>query len=360
MTNSCRENLASVRFWSFVLILLRTTVPVWGSAEKQSPSAGNPAPAKVTACVCLLNTPVITIDQTTGSGEAVLLLTNQTDKEANAALLGTIASPANSPAYVEFFNESGTSADRLYQAKLAAKATAKIRAVVRGAWEDGEFDIDVTNHYGAEKIGKVHVRRLPVGIKLEGADRLKLALVDGVRTRIMVRNDDPENYSVTWKLVNGEEICSGPKDPIDLKPKTVAALECTPKLAWDAGRITNLLKADQSRDGYTLLLLPHPLPPEIRPDSAIQPLKVFRGEAALDFFKPLTRALIGYPILTIILLLGGVSSLLLSYFLPNKLQRLSLRDQLVSLAARTSDLSTRIDSKLAVLVRLERSRLADL
>jgi hypothetical protein len=55
-----------------------------------------------------------------------------------------------------------------------------------------------------------------------------------------------------------------------------------------------------------------------------------------------------------------MSSLILSYLLPNKLVRIDLNEQLVQLAERTANLSTRIDSKLAVLVRLERNRRMDL
>jgi hypothetical protein len=67
-----------------------------------------------------------------------------------------------------------------------------------------------------------------------------------------------------------------------------------------------------------------------------------------------------YAFLILLLIAGGLSSLILSYLLPNKLIRLDLRDKLMQLAERTADLSTRIESRLAVLVRLERSRLMDL
>jgi hypothetical protein len=361
MTNFTNLRLFQSSTWPVAaLVALQTFVPSQGSVEAQSLNAPTVASAKSASCVRLLNNPVISVDPVTGSGEAVLLLTNQTDKEVNAALLGNISSPPNSPAYVEFSSDGGPSPSQLYQAKLAPRDTVRVRVILRNDWEDSEFDVDLTNHYGAEKVGKVHVRRIPVGIKLEGTERLKLVLVDGVKTRIMLRNDDPRNYLITWKLMNGEEVCSGPQDPIDLMPKTLVTLECTPSIAWSPTRLTNLLKPDQSRDGYNLLLLPHPIHPGLRADSAIQSLKAFKGEAALDFFKPFTRGFFAYPILAAVLLLGGLSSLLLSYFLPNKLQRLGLRDRLLDLAARTSDLSTRIDSKLAVLARLERSRLADL
>jgi len=360
MTHFPKRYFPRLPFWAATILVLQSIVPPTNWAHSQSANVSKAAPAKASVCVRLLNAPVISVDPTTGSGEAVLLLTNQTEKEVNATLLGTITTPPNSPAYLEFFANAGTNSDQLFEGKLAPKATIKVRAILRNDWEDGEFDVDLTNHFGSEKVGKVHVRRIPVGIKLEGTDRLKLALVDGVQTRILLRNDDPKTYSVTWKFLNGQEVCSGPTNPINITAKSLVALECTPNLAWNPARLANLLKPDASHDGYNLMLLPHPFQTNPNSPSAIPALKAFKGEASLDFFKPFTRGFFSCPILAIILFLGGISSLLLSYFVPNKLKRLTLRDQLLDLAARTSDLSTRIESKLAVLVRLERSRLADL
>jgi hypothetical protein len=80
----------------------------------------------------------------------------------------------------------------------------------------------------------------------------------------------------------------------------------------------------------------------------------------LDYFHSSVRASLKYFIIFALLSLGGITSLALSYYIPNKLLRLGLREKLLNLAVRTSDLSSRIDSRLAVLVRLERSRLTEL
>lgn len=58
-----------------------------------------------------------------------------------------------------------------------------------------------------------------------------------------------------------------------------------------------------------------------------------------------------------LLLLGGVFSLLGSALLPNILKRIDLRGQLSDLANRTSSVSTRVDSYLRVLLRLERKKI---
>jgi len=67
---------------------------LWGlcvAASAQERNEGKNANTKTQGagpCVRLLNTPVITVNQATGRGEAILYLRNQTDKEAAIALVG--------------------------------------------------------------------------------------------------------------------------------------------------------------------------------------------------------------------------------------------------------------------------------
>src|SRR5437660_8323298 len=261
--------------------------------------------SKKTECVRLISARPIVIDPVSGSGETLLLLTNQTEKQVNAALLGVAAAPPNSSASVEFSTEAGTNRSPLYQVSIPSKSVIRVKVLVNSVWEDGEFDVDLTNHYGTEKIGKVHVKRIPVGIKLDGTDRLKLALVNGIQTRIMLRNDDPRSYRLTWRLLNGEQICEGPTKPIELDAKSLVVLECTPNLGWRFARFANFLKPDQSHDGYNLLLLPQSYPTNPSSRQPIQALKVFKGEASLDYFTPFVRGFLSYPVLIAILLAGG-------------------------------------------------------
>jgi hypothetical protein len=59
----------------------------------------------------------------------------------------------------------------------------------------------------------------------------------------------------------------------------------------------------------------------------------------------------------VFLLIGGLLSLLGSSVLPNMLKKVAFRRQIVDLATRTSGISTRIDSYLRVLLRLERKKI---
>lgn len=322
--------------------------------------AASPAEADTTAgrksCLRLLNSPIVTVDQTNGTGDATLYFRNETSKPVSLALIGAVKTPLNSPVRIEFSADSKSIPTAIYEGTVPPKVMIPVRLLVENVWDDGEFDIEIANHYGTEPSGKIHARRFPVSIKLDGIDRLKLGLVDGDPGRVSLRNDDAVPYPVSWKLINGEDVCGG--DTV-LKSKASTLLECTPHLGPRFTRLLNLLKQDTSRDGYRLVLLPRSDPSKAG-EAAVHPIKTFSAEASLDFFAPFTRAASSYAFLILLLTAGGLSSLMLSYLLPNKLLRLDLKDKLIQLAARTADLSTRIESRLAVLVRLERSRLMDL
>ncbi len=307
-------------------------------------------------CVRLVKPLVVTIDQATGKGTGTLYLRNETNKPVELAL-SAVAAPANSSSYAEFSDDSGAKPIGLYEKeKLEPKKTLQLTVTVAEMWDDGEMDFNLSNHYGTESFGKFHVIRRPVGIKLDGTDKLKLALVDGNVTRILLRNDDAQDYTVNWSLLNGEDICAAQNAP--LRAKSSFMLECTPQIPvrwWSPGHYLDLIKSDASRDGYRLVLAPQV--PATRPG---QTLKVFAGEATLDYYKPGTRKFWAYLVTIVVLILGGISSLFLSYWIPNKLQRLDLKEKLLDLARRTANLSMRIDTRVSVLVRLERQRLTSL
>jgi len=88
--------------------------------------------------------------------------------------------------------------------------------------------------------------------------------------------------------------------------------------------------------------------------------KIIPADATADCTDPTRRKWFKNTTIIFILIFGGVCSLGLNFYVPNKLQRLNAKEKLAPLTRKTADLSSRIDSRLAVLLRLERSRLDDL
>src|SRR5262249_4895622 len=65
----------------------------------------------------------------------------------------------------------------------------------------------------------------------------------------------------------------------------------------------------------------------------------------------------GWVLIVVLLAAGGLVSLYVSYALPNLLSRLSAREQLESVRGRIGGVSSRIDSRLRVLISVEAQRL---
>ena len=77
-------------------------------------------------------------------------------------------------------------------------------------------------------------------------------------------------------------------------------------------------------------------------------------------FSSFWSAFWSYSYVAFLLLIGGLLSFLASSMLPNMQKKGVLRAQLQGLANRTTTVSTRIDSYLRVLLRLERSRIKNI
>ncbi len=344
----------------------------------ESPSATG-APAK---CVKLINQPVVFVDQATGLGSATLLLSNQLKVPVTLDLTAAFVPTLASQTLVEFADTEKGLPSPIFERKLAPLEKITVFLTVKDAWSDGQQDIELYNHFGKETMGKIHVLR--VSLALEDP-KLNLNLVYGDTTRILLKNDEAVTYHrVHWELINGHVICDDGGKEFDIQANSTTILSCTPRLQWNPswlpeylvnklpwrpGWTADAVKWPGLQDGYRFVLYENrsvapssskgSLQPQEQSDPIVQ-LASFPGKASLDFFRPTSRIVVKYIVIFIVLAMGGLASLFLSYYIPNKLQRLDLRDKLLALAIRTSNLSTRISSRLAVLVRLERSRLSSL
>lgn len=90
------------------------------------------------------------------------------------------------------------------------------------------------------------------------------------------------------------------------------------------------------------------------------PAKIVPLSVTFNYFSQEWRTTLNYALIIGILTLGGMASLTVGHALPNLLQRLAIAEQLDGLARDTANLSSNVESRLAVLIRLERSRLHDL
>ena len=101
-----------------------------------------------------------------------------------------------------------------------------------------------------------------------------------------------------------------------------------------------------------------PGPPSV-PDGLL-PTRSLPVSLVMQPLSSFWSAFLSYSYVAVLLLIGGLFSFLASSMLPNMQKKGTLREQLQDLANRTTTLSTRIDSYLRVLLRLERSRIRNL
>lgn len=314
----------------------------------------------------LTGSPTIVIDVSAGTGSRVVDLRNESDASVMALLsagpLTQVGNTKTSDATVMFSAESDTGAGAPdYQFSLQPRAAGRVRVIVSNLWEAGQFEAELRNN--GVTIGKLGVRSYPVNVKIDSPvpGETDLNLVSGVRSRLYLKNDDPVSYDMSYQLLIGGRHIAG-KD-FTIRPNGTVIVEFEPSIPidwydpqWYLSRFQDLFKPQSGPDDVLLLYLRQ----SGQAASAASPIKRIPIKGSINFFAPTPRAALSYLIIVVLLTLGGLSSLILSHLLPNRLQKLDIKEQLESLARTTANLSSHVGSRLGVVVRVERSRLYDL
>lgn len=317
--------------WVRITVALLWAAGVWGAEEPQPKIIGSPT---------------LLVDRISGGGKASVYLVNTSNADVAIVLSANVNSASKTSRTKVLFSksEAGPGSETLnFTAKRGVEAQS-VWVFVSDAFEPGDTDVDLFDK--DIKLGKLKIRRLPFTVKLDGPspDKAELSLRVGKETRILLKNDDPVQYKLAWRLfLSGTDVCSG---KVEIEPCAIAELRCTPKLAFT---FREPLK-EQTLDGQLMLT---------EENDQSKPLRTFPAKATASLLTPGGAAL-AYILVILILICGGICSLLLSNFLPNRLQRLNLKDQLDAIFRTIEDLSDHIDPKLALQVRDERSRLNEL
>lgn len=311
----------------------------------------------------LLGAPHIVVDRGLGRGTAVLVLRNDSEKPIEVVLSAEppeVTGGARPADWTVSFAQEGTASGEESELRLAmAPGTiSRVQAVVSNAWTPGEFQVNLDNH--GVSVGKLAVSISPINVAVDtvAPANSSFELVDGTPARMFLKNEDPTRYHFFYEfLVAGHVAASG---IFTIGPSTSALVEFTPAApAHSLARIQDLLKgADARDDGALLLFLQSPAASVPARTGAL--VKILPVKASLHSLPPDRRAALAYLILVAVLTLGGITSLILSNLLPNRLQALNIKEQLVRLARTTANLSSHVGSRLGVIVRVERSRLYDL
>jgi hypothetical protein len=197
--------------------------------------------------------------------------------------------------------------------------------------------------------------QVPFGVKLEAAspDNPALSITRGQNPTLTLRNDDPYAYPVHYQFaIDGLKPVEG---DLQLPPNGSKSFEFKPTDGWITDWFTSIFKS-VDRPGFLVLSYDS----TNLSQKTYLPSKTVPVTFHLNYWSHWVPDVAGPLLLFIVLTLGGLTSLLVSCGIPNKLRQVQLRDQLGSLARRISAVSPSVDSRLRVLLRLELKKLEDL
>ena len=292
-----------------------------------------------------------------GAKQELLTLRNN-DKEMKTVSLNAVISPtSNTVPRIKFkINEKDPGdGEAVLPISIPANGVTKVWALVSDVPSVGEFGATLKDQNEEIENGTIKLIRLPFAVKLDDTNPEKFAMVDGSPTDVVIKNDDPVAYPLIWRLsINGEEVCGG---QFTLAASGVGVLRCKASIPFSPSRVQDFIK-EQAAKGNMVLL--YGQTPNGVPDLASPWKTIPIQQATLTWAGPFTRQTTSYILIIVVLILGGLASLVLSHALPNRLQKLNVREQLDRIARTAADLSSNVESKLQVMLRVERSRLSEL
>jgi hypothetical protein len=221
--------------------------------------------------------------------------------------------------------------------------------------------LSVANLFNAGKcIGQLKAVRYdaPFNFTVEGDGSASsiMRVEDGKDVPINLKNNDDLTYPITPSLyLDGEEIAATPPT-LTVGPNTSVLVRFKTREKWfdwgtwfrpKSGALRVVVRPTRSAFG------------DVPSDRALTSRYV-AVNAQLARLSSTHTELVSSGVVFVVLLLGGLASLATNSLLPNVLKKLSYEKKLQALADATSGVSVKVDSRLRVLLRVERNRLLKL
>jgi hypothetical protein len=299
---------------------------------------------------------VLSVDPSTNGGSAVLELVSSVDLPRASLTALDFRSSTTGEALgskITFSELGGAVAAQALPKSIKADEPWLVKVDVANVWEAGESVARLVEGAGRE-VGRLTAvkSRVPFAVRVEAPhpEKPEMWLRRGAKAFLTLKNDDPLSYRVSWILLDGETALRG--TTVNLARNGAQAIELTPPDAWFSNGFGGLFK-DEDRDGQ--LVLVHGS--DADPQDGFAMRKIIPVKLHLRYWPGAwAQGFVGYLLLFLVLLSGGLASLFLSFALPNKLRQLQLQGRVRDLSNHISGISTNIDSRLRVLLRVERSK----
>jgi hypothetical protein len=300
---------------------------------------------------------VLSVDPAANTASGLIHFSNPTDKELRLSLSAEDFRSSNgdyglNSKTVFALASASAAGQQVLETPVPASKTIAVKVDVSNFAEAGEATANLCNF--GEPIGKLRATkwRPPFAVKIVAAvpDKPELTFTKNETRQVTLKNEDAMTYRVTVSAeVDGIQ---APSSEVVLPPSSSVPLEL--KTSGDWFPFSASVK-EIVRDG-TIRIKWKPA------NAGNQPLpeRVIPFKAHLNSIGEFGQSFWGYGFVLAFVTLGGLCSLLLNNWVPNALNRADIQEQLGALANRTRDLSTHIDSRLRVLLRVERNRVAQL
>jgi hypothetical protein len=236
---------------------------------------------------------------------------------------------------------------------LAPRKTAYATLELTDIWESGVSVARIYNEGRA--FGEVNALKykLPLAVKLDVAtpDKPEIAFQRNQKTQIILKNDDPLTYQVTTQLIVGSETMPATAMRI-LTPNGPLRIEIKPPNAWFRLSLSQFFKPDAQPARLLLSVSPQV--------GGVQwPVKSLPFQANLSYYSQNFRDAASIVILFVILLLGGVMSVVLNNAIPNAFAQIDLKRRLVAAGRNQRSLAALTD-RIRGALATEEARLREL
>jgi len=248
----------------------------------------------------------------------------------------------------------GTGLEARSKTSLAPREAVDFQVDLKGTLDSGEWDIGLRNADAAVGTLTVVSPQVGFGVKLDTAtpDAPELAFERNKAAIIPLKNEDPYTYRVSGRYILRGVAHQMPE--ISLPAHSGGELTLIPRQEWFATGMRVLFR-DHIEDGRLTLQF---LSPACSQDSAA-PTRILRARTALNPWGTEARDIRGNSLLLATLLLGGISSLALNFFLPAHSRRRAANAQLSVVARRIDDLPNKGDPRVRTAVAIERRQLEE-
>ena len=240
--------------------------------------------------------------------------------------------------------------------KLDPRTSTEVLATISN---DTAVGLSVANVFNDGKcVGQLKAVRydapLNFSIEGDGAASSPLRVQSEKDIVLRIKNNDDLSYSITPSL--SLENVEVPSKPAVVGPNSTILVSFRASKKWfdlrswfrtNAGPLQLVIRLTPSEFGESAV-------------GRALPEQVLPVNAQLARFGPVRSQLISSGVVFVVLFLGGIASLAINSLLPNVLKKLSYKRKLQALADETSAVSVKVDSRLRVILRLERNRLVKL